>query len=194
MGTKTFQNFEYSKVKSSILIGADLNNYQYWKNNSSLSPPTPPIDNFDVSAYQRSAWIKAGFLLLAENPLGYGLHHGSFGSLASLKWSDYKTPSGYFRGATESGLLDLALAVGIIGLLLILVPMINAWICSFMIDGIWYLYTRIAIPNIILGYLICEANSEHFTEFFLFMTSFFLGLTNSIRRSPVDNFLGNSSK
>ena len=193
MGTKTFENFGYHKVVSSIFIGLDLNNYQYWKNNSSLSPPAPPKENFDVSGYQRSAWIKAGFILLVENPLGYGVHHDSFGSLAILKWSDYKTPSGYFRGSTESGLLDLALAVGIVGLLLILVPMMNAWICSFMVDGIWYSYVRIAIPNMILGYFICEANSEHFTEFLLFMTSFFLGLTNSLR-SPIDNFLGNSSK
>jgi len=193
MGTKTFENLEYHKVASSIFIGLDLKNYQYWKNNSLLSSPTPPKENFDVSAYQRSAWIKAGFILLVENPLGYGVHHDSFGSLASLKWGDYKTPSGYFRGATESGLLDLALAIGIVGLLLILVPIINAWICSFMVDGIWYLYARIAIPSMLSGYFICEANSEYSTEFLLFMTSFFLGLTNSVR-SPIDNFLGNSSK
>jgi O-antigen ligase len=158
--------------------GFNLEDHEFWKNKPDSLPPINTegavVEN---SSYQRAAWLKAGLILLYENPMGYGIQNGAFGSLASIKWNDFTPPGGYFRGATENGWLDLALSVGIIGLLLILIPLFYAWHGCFAQSRLWFLYGRFAIPSLLVAYFICEANAEHFIEILFFMISFFFGLT-----------------
>lgn len=173
------ENIAWSQLSSDIKVGADIENQSYWKErdkNSSL-----PLNEFgnpvNTSTYERVSWFVAGSKLLLENPYGYGLVHHAFGSFAKSRWPLFANPIGDMRGATHSGWLDFALGVGIPGLLILMVPLITSWLRFRSNNNLWCSYGTWAIPSIFLGYLICEANDEHFIEFLLFMVAFFCGLS-----------------
>jgi hypothetical protein len=81
------------------------------------------------------------------------------------------------RGATHSAWLDFALAVGIPGLLLVLIPLWVSWYRSLFQQSLWASYTSWTIPIMTFAYLITEANEAHFIELLFFMVAFFCGLT-----------------
>jgi len=60
------------------------------------------------------AWAKEGIKLVIENPLGFGLIEGSFGRLVARQWP------GTSLTQSHSGWVDLALGIGIPGMILIL--------------------------------------------------------------------------
>lgn len=172
------RNNAWLNMIANAKVGLDIDHQNYWKNRNAHPPPTNMGGGeVDISTYERAAWFTAGARLLTENPLGFGLSHHSFGWLALRKWPDFYQPSGNLRGATHSGWLDMALGVGIPGILLIWIPLFCAWYRSLHQEGIWFSYASWTIPIIMLTYLITEANGAHFTELLLFMTAFFCGLT-----------------
>lgn len=172
------RNSAWPNLIANAQVGLDIDHQNYWKNRNLYPIPTNAIGgHVDISTYERTAWFTAGARLLAENPLGFGLSHHSFGWLALNKWPDFYQPSGNLRGATHSGWMDMALAFGIPGILLILLPLFCAWYRSLHQEGIWFSYTSWTIPIMVFAYLTTEANGEHFTELLFFMTAFFCGLT-----------------
>lgn len=172
------RNSAWQNLVADAKIGLDIDHQNYWKNRNTYPQPSNELGRaVDISTYERVAWFKAGARLLAENPLGFGLAHHSFGWLAKKKWSDFYKPNGNLRGATHSGWMDMALAFGIPGILLIWLPLFCAWYRSLYQEGIWFSYASWAIPIMIFAYLTAEVNGAHFTELLFFMTAFFLGLT-----------------
>jgi hypothetical protein len=172
------KNSAWSFLISDFKVGMDIDYQNYWKN-SNLYPP--PLNAYgapvNISTYERTAWFVAGSRLLGENPMGYGLLHHSFGSLALAKWPDFRKPVGNNRGSTHSGWLDFALGVGIPGLLLVLIPLCVAWYRSLFQEGLWFSYVAWTIPIMSFAYLTTEVAGAHFTELLFFMTAFFCGLT-----------------
>ena len=159
-------------------VGLDIDHQNYWKNRNIYPQPVnqygAPVD---ISTYERTAWFVAGTRLLVENPLGYGLLHHSFGSLALAKWPDFYKPIGNLRGATHSAWLDFALGLGIPGLLMVLIPLWVSWYRALFREGLWFSYASWTIPIFSFAYLTTEANGAHFTELLFFMVAFFCGLT-----------------
>ena len=172
------KNDAWPSMIANIKIGADINHQNYWKNRDFYPKPLNQNgDPVDISTYERTAWFFAGSRLLAENPIGYGLLHHSFGSLALTKWPDFYKPNGNLKGATHSGWLDFALGLGIPGLLLVLIPLFSSWYRSLFQEGLWFSYAAWTIPILSFAYLTTEVAGEHFTELLFFMVAFFCGLT-----------------
>ena len=172
------RNNAWPSLIANFKIGLDVDHQNYWKNRNVYPQPTNEYGSaVDVSTYERTAWFTSGIRLLKENPMGYGLLHHSFGSLALAKWPDFYKPVGNLRGATHSGWLDFALGVGVPGLLLVLIPLFVAWYRSLYQDGIWFSYTAWTVPVLSFAYLTTEANGAHFTELLFFMVAFFCGTT-----------------
>lgn len=172
------QNPAWSDLISNIKTGVDIDNQQFWKNSAKYPIPNNEMGNqVDASTYERTAWFLAGARLLKDNPQGFGLIHHSFGWLALKKWPDFYPPNGKTRGATHSGWMDMALGVGIPGILLIIIPLAISWLRSLFQKGLWFSYASWTIPLMTFAYLITEVAGAHFTELLFFMTAFFCGLT-----------------
>jgi tetrahydromethanopterin S-methyltransferase subunit F len=171
---------------ANIEIGINIDREKFWKNQEDVA--IFPINKFgkpvDNSTYDRVTWFVEGSRLLFENPLGFGLTKHSFGELSQSKSPDFYRPGMEFRGATHSGWLDLALGVGIPGILIIWIPLFMAWYRSLWLQGFWFSYTSWTIPIMGLAYLISEANGEHFIELLFYFVAFFSSLTaNSSSKS-----------
>jgi len=172
------KNSAWPSMIANFKVGLDIDHQNHWKNRNAYPQPVNQYGTpVDASTYERTAWFVAGTRLLVENPLGYGLLHHSFGSLALAKWPDFYKPIGNLRGATHSAWLDLALGLGIPGLLLVLVPLWVSWYRALFQKGLWLSYASWTIPIFSFAYLTTEANGAHFTELLFFMTAFFCGLT-----------------
>jgi O-antigen ligase len=172
------KNSAWPSMIANFKVGLDIDHQKYWKNRNVYPRP---VDQYgapvDISTYERTAWFTAGIRLLAENPMGHGLLHHSFGVLALEKWPDFYKPNGKLKGATHSGWLDFALGLGIPGLLLVLIPLGISWCRSLQQQGLWFSYAAWTIPIMSLAYLTTEVAGKHFTEVLFFMTAFFCGLT-----------------
>lgn len=167
----------WMSMAENMKIAIDIDHHDFWKNREVFPRPINSSGQpVDISTYERTAWFTAGARLLKENPIGYGLTHHSFGSLALAKWPDFYKPFGNLRGATHSGWLDLALGVGIPGVALIWICLIAIWLRSFKNEGLWFSYTAWTIPLIFFTYLIAEVSEGHFLEMLFFMTALFCGL------------------
>ena len=102
-------------------VGFQLDKYPQWKNGS--GDKKYPANEFgqrvSPTTYERAAWLKAGFHLSSETPLGYGLIEDSFSAMAQAKWPDVMELS-----HSHSGWLDLLLGIGAPGLLCVMASMI----------------------------------------------------------------------
>jgi hypothetical protein len=91
-----------------------------------------PLNEFSTEVsptnYDRIAWGIVGLRLLQENPLGYGIVENSFGYLTKKKW-----PHSLLL-QTHSGWLDLALGIGIPGVILVLSALLFTMV-RLMRDG-----------------------------------------------------------
>ena len=161
-----------------IKIGIDIDNFQSWKNPELYPfPKNSQGIPVNVSTYERSAWATAALRLIKENPLGYGLVHHSFGSLAIKKWSDFHRPIEGMKGSSHSGLLDLILGVGIPGSFLILFPFGVACYRARSQTSFWMQFVRWIFPVVLITYLITEVSNKHFIELLFFIVAFCIGLT-----------------
>jgi len=123
------------------------------------------------------AWARAGLELLAEHPFGYGLINHSFGAMAIKPREGFHQPDSKNRGSTHSGWLDFALGFGILGLLLVWIPlMVSFWRARKRTD-FWSRYATWAIPVVGFTYLTTEVCTAHFIELLLFLSAMFFGLT-----------------
>jgi hypothetical protein len=176
-------------LSDNIQVGMDIDRHDFWKNREVFPRPVNASGQLvDISTYERTAWFTAGLRLLKENPLGYGLTHHSFGVLALAKWPDFYKPRGNLKGSTHSGWLDLALGVGIPGVVVIFLCLLASWIRCFKYNGLWFTYAAWTIPLILFTYLIAELGQRHFLEILFFMMAFFCGLTTPprINSNPTD--------
>ena len=102
-----------------IPIALDTETNKTWLD---LTIPPPKLkggEPFDYSNYLRVAWMKEGFKLLLENPLGIGFDRSAFKKGMSVKTAEFKL------GHSHSGIIDFSVGVGIPGLVL--------WLAFFII-------------------------------------------------------------
>jgi O-antigen ligase len=102
-------------LAGTVSIAWDTEHYKAWQDNGRDGwPKLPSGERVDDSAYQRIAWLKEGLLLFKEHPYGIGFGRDAFGHGLKAKY-------GQGGGHSHSGLLDMAIGLGIPGVLLWLV-------------------------------------------------------------------------
>lgn len=180
------QNPAWAHLIANVKVGMDIDRQDNWKDRYTY--PGLPLNEYQVpvdgSTYERTAWFTAGMRLLQERPQGYGLTQQSFGWMAGERWSDFYPPIGSLRGMTHSGWLDLALGIGIPGVLLILIPLGAAWYRSLKMKTLWGSYVSWTVPAFTLTWLITEViGARHFIELMIFITAFFIGITLPNKKS-----------
>lgn len=125
-------------------------------------------NSVDQSAYMRLAWLKGGIQLAEKHPLGVGFGRNAFGKARKL---EYGEAAG--GGHSHSGWLDMALAIGIPGLLLwsglmvfLMVAGIRLWIQTQSPAAIALFF----IVSGFFGRSALDSNiRDHMLEMFLFM-------------------------
>jgi hypothetical protein len=100
--------------------------------------------------YARFTWGIAGLHLLQERPLGYGLVLGSFGHLLQERY-----PASSLN-QSHSGWLDLALGIGVPGVLLMLIAAVMAIKNSKYLTEPWHNFGTLFLGGMILLLLTTE--------------------------------------
>jgi hypothetical protein len=170
-------NTAWSNLIADFKISVQIDKHTNWKDRVSPYPLNEFGQTVNASTYERVAWARAGLELLIEHPLGYGLINHSFGAMAINRWQGFHQPDGNNRGSTHSGWLDFTLGFGIIGLLLVWVPLVASFWRARKHTGFWGRYAVWAIPVIGFTYLTTEVCTGHFIELLFFLTAMFCGLT-----------------
>lgn len=98
----------------SIVIGIESNSFFWMSANPDELPSTPSGNPLEQSAYARAAWARQAVEAIARNPLGVGYGHDAFGRAIEEKYGHIGL------GSSHSSWLDIALGIGIPGLLLFL--------------------------------------------------------------------------
>lgn len=115
------KNESWRTLAADSKVALNIGSFDQWKFNGAKGYPNNELGKMvSVTNYERIAWGKAGLILLAEHPLGYGLIERSFGHLAKSKWPESALHQ------SHSGWLDLALGIGIPGTLLVLTSLLLA--------------------------------------------------------------------
>lgn len=106
------QSSSLNELIDTIPIAWDTEHYKAWQEeNSENWPKLPNGQAVDISLYLRIAWLKEGLLLVREHPFGIGFGRNAFGHGLKAKY-------GKGSGHSHSGLLDMAIGLGIPGALL----------------------------------------------------------------------------
>lgn len=109
------KNDSWSTLFADLRVAVQVDRYEHWKFNGERGYPNNELGKMvSVTNYERIAWGVVSAKLLFKNPLGYGLIERSFGHLAKQQWPESKLHQNH------SGWLDLALGVGLPGMVLIL--------------------------------------------------------------------------
>jgi len=163
----------WDTVFQDAALGLDIDKNQQWQKGEGTVPM--PINSLGVPAaintYTRFAYAAVGMRLIMEYPLGYGSINRSFKGLQEQA----KIPHEH-EGQVHSGWIDLGLAFGIPGLILIFTALLS--IIYFGLKS----KNSIALPWIVvcLAYipfgLIAEITYKQYFE----ATIFFLSLASSI--------------
>lgn len=131
----SYQHIQSNKSWKNFLadfrVAVQTDKYVEWRYGGGHGFPYNELgEKVSVTNYERISWAKKGFDLLLENPFGYGLIEASFGRLAKSAWPDSTNLM-----QTHSGWVDLALALGFPGLVIIIGPMVLIIINLLNVDG-----------------------------------------------------------
>ena len=102
----------WESLIETVPLALDTENSRAWLDSEKY--PYPKLSNGEqviVSNYERIAWFKEGLTLVRDNPLGIGFGRDAFELGLQKKY-------GEGRGHSHSGFVDLAVGIGVPGLLL----------------------------------------------------------------------------
>ena len=106
------QSSSLNELIGTIPIAWDTEHYKAWEvGNQDGFPKLPGGQAVDKSVYLRIAWLKEGLSLVRDHPLGIGFGRNAFGHGLKAKY-------GKGEGHSHSGVLDLAIGLGVPGVLL----------------------------------------------------------------------------
>lgn len=157
----------------------DTKSHQAWL----VGEPYPILPNgkmVEVSAYERTAWVKEGLFLVSERPLGSGYDRNAFGGRLVDKYQvDGKARGGH----SHNGILDFAIATGVPGVLLWLAFLgtlawagFKAFKRGLVMEGLMLLF-------LVTGYfgrsVVDSVIRDHFLQVFMFLSGYFLALCQS---------------
>ena len=166
-------NQQWNTFLEDVVIGYQVDTYPHWQDHAK-GFPNNSIGVVNVSTYERTAWATVGLRYLNQYPFGAGVLGDSLRRMAAQNGIE----SNSLR-FSHSGWIDLTLAIGTPGFLLILLSMLSSfyWALKSRTEvasvSIWWLLA------IALYWLIAElATNKHFVEMLIFMLVF-IGAVNS---------------
>lgn len=102
----------WTQISKTVPIAWDTKTHKAWLDEKKYGlPKLPDGSAVEASTYIRVAWMKEGFLLVTDHPLGIGFDRNAFGNGLMMKY-------GEGGGHSHSGVLDLAIGTGVPGILL----------------------------------------------------------------------------
>ena len=103
----------WSTLIQTVPIALDTKNNRNWIDSKESLPKLNNGTTVSDSNYKRIAWFYEGLKLIIEHPLGMGFGRNAFGHGIKKKYHLQKQ-----TGHSHSGLIDLGVGIGIVGVLL----------------------------------------------------------------------------
>ena len=162
------QSSSLDNLIGTVSIAWDTEHYKAWQGDGREAwPMLPGGETVDPSVYQRVAWLKEGLLLVAQHPLGIGFGRNAFGHGLKAKY-------GEGSGHSHSGLLDLAIGVGIPGALLWLGFIVSLMRLAWKQYRATHSYVALLLLLVLTDYgarmLLDSIMRDHMLQQFMFLT------------------------
>lgn len=174
----------WQTLAETIPIAWDTQTHKAWL----YGGPYPLLSNgqeADGSNYERVAWVKEGWILLLESPLGSGYDRNAWGGRLDDKYNMGGATRG---GHSHNGVLDFAIATGFPGALLWLCFMASLLAAGFRGFKAGNMTAGLILIFIVTGYLgrslVDSVIRDHFLQVFMFLSGLMLALCRPTR----DNF------
>jgi hypothetical protein len=169
-------NSGWVSIIDDIKTAVKIDDFTNWQDPKNLGYPKSDAGNIvNGSTYERVSWALVGISkFVPENPLGIGILAGPFGVLMKENYP----LGGQYILSTHSAFLDITLAFGIIGIVLIIAALL-----SVLTIAIFDKRTSFRCPVILMSmtilmvYGFCEVNSRHSLEILFFLISLLMALT-----------------
>ena len=178
--------FGYNAIKAderwdsfidTIPIALDTNTNQAWKgfNTGKYEIPKLPNGEFvNESNYDRIAWAKEGFILITENPFGIGYGRNAFGHGLKAKY-------GEGGGHSHSGIIDLGIGTGFIGMglwVVFLASLMYYGFRSFKKDESYFgMILLFIVSGFFFRMIVDSVIRDHMLEQFMFLVGLLLALS-----------------
>ena len=151
------QNDSWATFATDAKIAAQLDCYQEWKFNGEKGYPINELGKtVSITNYDRIAWGLVGMSLFQENLWGYGLIENSFGPLVNKKWPE----SSVHLSHAHSGWLDLALGLGLPGIVLVLTALALALKLTANVTTPWNSLGRWVLLSTLLLWCTTEVSNN----------------------------------
>jgi hypothetical protein len=161
------RNSGWSTMLEDAKISIQIDKYPNWKNTERMGYPlTESGREVAGSTYERVAWATVGLSLIPKNPLGLGVLHRTFTKLLQDDFPGASPPS------THSAWIELTLAFGIPGLLMIAGALITTIYLTMTHPSGRFVGTVLSLSIIILAtYTVGELSVQHAVEILFFLIS-----------------------
>lgn len=180
-------NSQWNTLLADIKVAYQIDKFDHWQSQAKGYPQNEMGAIVNVSAYERTAWATAGFRYLSQNPMGAGLLGDSLKRMAAKNGIE-----SHSLRFTHSGWIDLTLAVGVPGFLLLMLSMGTSFYWAMKRQTEIASVTVWLLVAITLYWLIAElATNKHFVEMLIFMLVF-LGTVNAYDESKIDDSVDKS--
>ena len=164
----------WGKLIATIPIAIDTKANKAWLDEKKYGlPKLPDGTTVDESAYMRIAWFKKGIDVLTEHPFGIGYGRNAFGHGIKAKYNKQ-------IGHSHSGMLDLAIGIGIPGAVLwfgFLLSLVYLAFRRFNTSGSYY---AILLFMVILDFgsrmMIDSVIRDHMLQQFLFLVGLLVAM------------------
>ncbi len=181
-------NNQWNTLLADIKVAYQIDKFDHWKNSEKGFPINALGKEVSHSTYYRMAWAVVGLKSLNENFYGTGVLSDSLRRVT--KHYSYGASSVLFF--THSGWIDLTLAVGVPGFLLLLLSMSISFYWAMKRQTEMASVTVWLLVAIALYWLIAElATNKHFVEMLIFMLVF-LGTVNAYDEFEIDDSVDKS--
>lgn len=176
----TKNNPGWENLFTDIAISADVEKYTNWHNPAKLGyPKRESGESVRPNTYERVSWGIVGLQLIQEQPFGYGVFR-SFAKQLQGK-VDHFTSSVY----THSGWIDLGLAFGVPGLVLLPLAILLLMLNAILTGRHPFRGTIISMcVALLVLYSVGEYAFQHGIEILLFFCGLLLALSMWTYRKP----------
>lgn len=179
----------WTELIETVPMALDSNNKAWLSRNPERYPVLKNGQRVDASNYERVAWAKEGFLLILDNPLGFGYNRNAFGDALDQKYHR----GGLSRGGhSHSGLIDFAIANGILGLVLwvaFLISILCLGIKELRCGNVWLgAFVLIYVSGFFCRSLLDSVLRDHYLQQFMFISGLVVALVrqDSLRKLDRD--------
>jgi len=195
IGTFSIQQMRFNPGWSSMLedikTSVQIDKYPNWQNPQLMGyPKNSNGQEVKGNTYERVAWATVGAtIFVPQNLLGVGSLTHSFNELLKDKF-----PMASGVKSTHSGWLDVTLAYGLPGLLLLMAPLWVVIFRSIFVEGNFRFLSALLALGVLLVYTFGELGGQHAIEILCFLTAFLGGIfltsnPRSLCKTPHDQLI-----